>query len=110
VWDTLISDILDPATACITIGVCDVGGVVSDVVDCKMCKQATKVVAKHLEDPKVEEQIAEELISMCDKVFNESSTVDAKCKAAVSEDTPKFMKQVGEELKLHFCDEAKICP
>jgi len=122
VWDAVINQLLDPLSACDAMGLCDksandvyervsLHGNDEDVVHCKMCKQATKLIAmQFFEDADVEAKVATELVKVCDKIPDATAAMKAKCVTQIQEDTPALMKEMGEALKLHFCVEAKICP
>jgi len=120
----VINQLLDPVSACDTMGLCaksatkksffermSQGGKEKDVVHCKMCKQATKMIAdKFLEDPAVEALVATKLVKVCEDIPDATAAIKAKCVTQIQEDTPALMKEMGEAIKLHFCVEAKICP
>lgn len=117
VWDTIINDFFSPVEACSAMGLCTETADVKErlsahenPVDCKMCKQATRLIAtKYFENPAVENQVALQLAKVCDTVPKASAEIKAKCVAQINEDTPALMKEMGEALRLHFCVEAKIC-
>jgi len=122
VWDALINEVLDPASSCAALGLCAskgesaaaaasiLGKKKTDGMDCKVCKQATKMVALELfENAAVEKKVATELTKVCDHLPKSTPAAKAKCVTQITEDTPAVMKEMGEALRLRLCVDAKIC-
>ena len=109
IWAMLINQVLDPGKACAAIGACGghssqkqegQAGVaaapgVRGIVDCKMCKQVTKEIAKELEDPAYQAKVVAELEQVCRQLPNTTPAMQDKCAAQVDKEGPVLMTQIS---------------
>jgi len=121
-WTSVIEDFLDPPTTCASLGLCAAGAAAADEPDdvvaegassasvCKACKVVTRMIAlKVFENPAASDKVAAKLLKICDAVPNASAAVKSQCASEIQEDTGAVMKELGESLRLHMCEDAKLC-